>query len=116
MLPSQILLNNLINDASQTSIPSDDIDPETETEPARWDIGGIERYMLAFGPISSIFDYATFGLLLLVLHASEPEFHRAGSSSRSRRRSWSSSSSAPDGAPSGAVTRAAHSSQPHWVR
>jgi Mg2+-importing ATPase len=75
MLPSQILLNNLIYDASQTAIPSDDIDPETETEPARWDIRGIERFMVVFGPISSIFDYATFGLLLLVLHASEPEFH-----------------------------------------
>ena len=75
MLPSQILLNNLIYDASQTAIPSDDIDPETEDEPARWDIGGIERFMLVFGPISSIFDYATFGFLLLVLHASEPEFH-----------------------------------------
>jgi P-type Mg2+ transporter len=75
MLPSQILLNNLIYDASQTAIPSDDIDPETEAEPARWDIGGIERFMLVFGPISSIFDYTTFGFLLLVLHASEPEFH-----------------------------------------
>jgi P-type Mg2+ transporter len=75
MLPSQILLNNLIYDASQTAIPSDDIDPETETEPARWDIAGIERFMLVFGPISSVFDYATFGFLLLVLHASEPEFH-----------------------------------------
>lgn len=75
MLPSQILLNNLIYDASQTAIPSDDIDPETEAQPARWDIGGIERFMLVFGPISSIFDYATFGFLLLVLRASEPEFH-----------------------------------------
>jgi P-type Mg2+ transporter len=75
MLPSQILLNNLIYDASQTAIPSDDIDPETEAEPARWDIGGIERFMLVFGPISSIFDYATFGFLLVGLHASEPEFH-----------------------------------------
>jgi P-type Mg2+ transporter len=75
MLPSQILLNNLIYDASQTAIPSDDIDSETEVEPARWDIGGIERFMLVFGPISSIFDYATFGLLLWALHASEAEFH-----------------------------------------
>jgi Mg2+-importing ATPase len=75
MLPSQILLNNLIYDASQTAIPSDGIDPETEAEPAQWDIGGIERFMLLFGPISSIFDYLTFGLLLLVLHASESEFH-----------------------------------------
>lgn len=75
MLPGQILLNNLIYDASQTAIPSDDIDPETEAVPARWDIGGIERFMLVFGPISSIFDYATFGFLLLVLRAGEREFH-----------------------------------------
>lgn len=75
MLPSQILLNNLIYDASQTAIPSDDIDPETEALPARWDIRGIGRFMLLFGPISSIFDFATFGFLLLVLHAGEAEFH-----------------------------------------
>jgi Mg2+-importing ATPase len=75
MLPSQILLNNLIYDASQTAIPTDDIDPETEAEPARWDIGGIERFMLVFGPISSIFDYLTFAFLLSILHASETEFH-----------------------------------------
>jgi P-type Mg2+ transporter len=75
MLPSQILLNNLIYDASQTAIPSDGIDPEVELEPARWDIAGIERFMLVFGPISSVFDYLTFGFLLLVLHAKETEFH-----------------------------------------
>jgi Mg2+-importing ATPase len=75
MLPSQILLNNLIYDVSQTAIPTDEIDPETEAEPARWDIRGIERFMLVFGPISSIFDYLTFGFLLVALHASEVEFH-----------------------------------------
>ncbi len=75
MLPSQILLNNLIYDASQTAIPSDTIDAETEQEPARWDIRGIERFMIVFGPISSIFDYLTFGLLLLGLGSSEAAFH-----------------------------------------
>lgn len=75
MLPSQVLLNNLIYDASQTAIPWDDIDPETEAGPARWDIGGIERFMLVCGPISSVFDDLTFGFLLWVLHASEAEFH-----------------------------------------
>ena len=75
MLPSQILLNNLIYDASQTAIPADTIDPETEQEPARWDIGGIERFMVVFGPISSIFDYLTFGLLLAGLGSSEAAFH-----------------------------------------
>ncbi|HTS14619.1 MAG TPA: magnesium-translocating P-type ATPase [Candidatus Sulfotelmatobacter sp.] len=75
MLPSQILLNNLIYDASQTAIPADTIDPETERQPARWDIGGIERFMLLFGPISSVFDYLTFGLLLLGLGSTETAFH-----------------------------------------
>jgi len=67
MLPSQILLNNLIYDASQTAIPSDNVDPDVEAEPARWDVHAIERFMVIFGPISSIFDYVTFGVLLLML-------------------------------------------------
>ena len=75
MLPSQILLNNLIYDASQMAIPTDGIDPETEVEPARWDIRGIERFMLLFGPISSVFDFLTFGLLLLIVGANEAAFH-----------------------------------------
>jgi len=75
MLPVQILLNNLIYDASQTAIPTDGIDPEVEGEPATWDIRGIERFMLVFGPISSIFDYLTFGFLLGVLNANQSEFH-----------------------------------------
>ncbi len=75
MLPSQILLNNLIYDASQTAIPTDGIDPETEVEPAQWDIRGIERFMLVFGPISSIFDYLTFGLLLVIVNSNEAAFH-----------------------------------------
>jgi Mg2+-importing ATPase len=67
MLPSQILLNNLIYDASQTAIPSDNVDADVEGEPARWDVHQIERFMIVFGPISSIFDYITFGALLLML-------------------------------------------------
>ena len=67
MTPGQILLNNLIYDASQTAIPTDNVDPDVEAVPARWDVHAIERFMLVFGPISSLFDFATFGLLLLVL-------------------------------------------------
>jgi Mg2+-importing ATPase len=74
MTPGQILLNNLIYDASQTAIPTDTIDPEVAATPARWDIGAIQRFMLVFGPISSIFDFVTFGALLLVLGAREAEF------------------------------------------
>ena len=75
MTPGQILLNNLIYDASQTAIPSDNVDPDVEAEPARWDVHAIERFMIAFGPISSIFDYVTFGLLLLMLGNNEDSFH-----------------------------------------
>jgi Mg2+-importing ATPase len=75
MTPGQILLNNLIYDASQTAIPTDLVDPEVEARPARWDIRGIERFMVLFGPISSIFDFLTFGLLILVLGQDEKAFH-----------------------------------------
>ena len=58
MSPGQILLNNLIYDASQTALPSDNVDADVEAEPARWDVHAIERFMVVFGPVSSIFDYA----------------------------------------------------------
>jgi Mg2+-importing ATPase len=75
MTPGQILLNNLIYDASQTAIPSDNVDSDVVAEPARWDVHAIERFMIVFGPISSIFDYVTFGLLLLMLGNNEDSFH-----------------------------------------
>ena len=75
MTPGQILLNNLIYDASQTALPTDAVDPEVEAEPARWDIRGVERFMVVFGPISSLFDVLTFGLLLLILGSNERAFH-----------------------------------------
>jgi Mg2+-importing ATPase len=75
MTPGQILLNNLIYDASQTALPTDTVDPEVEALPARWDIRGVERFMIVFGPISSLFDFLTFGLLLLVLGSNERAFH-----------------------------------------
>jgi Mg2+-importing ATPase len=75
MTPGQILLNNLIYDASQTAIPSDNVDSDVVGEPARWDVHAIERFMIVFGPISSLFDYVTFGLLLLMLGSNEDSFH-----------------------------------------
>ncbi|MVU78311.1 magnesium-translocating P-type ATPase [Nocardia sp. ET3-3] len=75
MLPSQILLNNLLYDASQLAIPTDTVDEEQLARPARWDIRLIQRFMLVFGPISSIFDFATFGIMLWVFHAGEALFH-----------------------------------------
>ena len=69
MAPVQILLNNLLYDFSQTSVPTDNVDAEYLTEPRTWDIAHIARYMLFIGPISSLFDYATFGLLWFILRA-----------------------------------------------
>ncbi len=77
MLPSQILLNNFLYDVSQVSIPTDNVDPAMEQRPKRWQIGFIRQFMTIIGPISSIYDFITFGVLLWVFHASTNEslFH-----------------------------------------
>jgi Mg2+-importing ATPase len=74
MLPSQILLNNLLYDSSQLAIPSDRVDDEQLHAPSHWNIAFIRRFMLTFGPISSLFDFLTFGLMLGVLHAGPAQF------------------------------------------
>jgi P-type Mg2+ transporter len=74
MLPSQILLNNLLYDTSQLAIPTDNVDEEQLHRPSHWDIGFIRRFMLAFGPLSSVFDFVTFGVMLWVFHAGATEF------------------------------------------
>lgn len=74
MLPSQILLNNLLYDAGQLAIPTDLVDSEVVARPAAWDIGFVRRFMATFGPISSIFDFVTFFVMLGILHASHAEF------------------------------------------
>jgi Mg2+-importing ATPase len=74
MLPSQILLNNLLYDSSQLAIPTDRVDEEQLQVPSHWNIAFIRRFMLTFGPISSLFDFLTFGLMLGVLHAGPVEF------------------------------------------
>ncbi|WP_369962187.1 magnesium-translocating P-type ATPase [Leifsonia sp. EB34] len=74
MLPGQILLNNLLYDSSQLAIPSDNVDAEQLRVPSHWDIGAIRRFMLLFGPISSLFDFATFGLMIFAFTAAAPEF------------------------------------------
>ena len=74
MLPSQILLNNLLYDSSQLAIPTDRVDGEQLLAPSHWNIAFIRRFMLTFGPISSLFDFLTFGLMLGVLHAGPVEF------------------------------------------
>jgi Mg2+-importing ATPase len=77
MLPSQILLNNLLYDSSQLAIPTDEVDPEQVAQPTRWDVSFIRRFMLFFGPISSVFDFLTFGVMLWVFHAG-PALFRSG--------------------------------------
>ena len=86
MLPTQILLNNLLYDASEMTIPTDNVDEEQLQRPAHWDIGFIRRFMLFFGPISSIFDFATFGIMIWVFNATRRCSDPGGSSSRSRPR------------------------------
>jgi len=71
MQPVQILLNNLLYDVSQTAIPLDNVDAEFAAKPQAWDIGFIQRFMVWIGPISSIFDYATFGLMWFGLKCSQ---------------------------------------------
>ncbi|NVM94208.1 magnesium-translocating P-type ATPase [Arthrobacter wenxiniae] len=77
MLPGQILLNNLLYDTGQLAIPGDRVDQEQLHAPSHWNIAFIRRFMLVFGPISSLFDFATFALMLLAFHAAPGEF-RAG--------------------------------------
>lgn len=74
MTPGQVLLNDVLYDSSQLAIPYDRVDAEAVARPSHWDIRMIRRFMLIFGPISSIFDFLTFALMLLVFHAGEPEF------------------------------------------
>ena len=74
MLPTQILLNNLLYDASEMTIPTDNVDEEQLQRPAHWDTAFIRRFMTFFGPISSIFDFATFGIMIWVFNAHAPLF------------------------------------------
>ena len=75
MLPTQILLNNFLYDLAQVSIPTDNVDPSFIRQPRRWEISLIRDFMIFIGPISSIYDFLTFAVLLLVFHASEALFH-----------------------------------------
>jgi Mg2+-importing ATPase len=72
MLPIQILVNNLLYDISQTSIPWDSMDDDFIEQPQKWDARGISKFMLFIGPISSIFDYATFAVMWFVFKANSP--------------------------------------------
>jgi len=75
MLATQILLNNLLYDTSQLAIPSDNVDPELLRQPRRWRVDFIRQFMIIIGPISSVYDFLTFGVLLWLFHADERLFH-----------------------------------------
>jgi Mg2+-importing ATPase len=75
MLPTQILLNNFLYDLAQVTIPTDRVDATYVRKPQRWNIGVIRAFMLSVGPISSVFDFLTFVVLLHVFQASEALFH-----------------------------------------
>jgi P-type Mg2+ transporter len=74
MLPVQILLNNLLYDVSELPIPLDEVDPEYLARPRRWDMRFVRNFMIAVGPISSVFDFLTFFVLLVVLRADAAVF------------------------------------------
>lgn len=69
MAPIQVLTNNLLYDFSQTAIPTDNVDAEYLSMPRRWDLGNIVKFMLLIGPVSSLFDYVTYFMMLRVFNA-----------------------------------------------
>jgi Mg2+-importing ATPase len=79
MAPIQVLTNNLLYDFSQSTIPTDKVDDDDIQAPRHWDISGIFRFMVLIGPISSIFDYATFAMMLFVFDAwDDPTLFQTG--------------------------------------
>src|SRR5207344_314519 len=74
LLPKQILLTNLMTDFPEMTIATDRVDNEMVDYPRRWNIKAIRKFMITFGLVSSVFDYLTFGVLLLLLHATPTQF------------------------------------------
>jgi Mg2+-importing ATPase len=72
MAPLQVLTNNLLYDFSQVPIPTDNVDPEQIARPRPWDIGEIARFIIAIGPVSSIFDYTTYAVMYFLFGANTP--------------------------------------------
>jgi Mg2+-importing ATPase len=74
LLPKQILLTNLLTDLPEMTIATDSVDPEAVDRPRRWDVQFIRSFMVTFGILSSVFDFVTFGVLLLYLRAGVDQF------------------------------------------
>ena len=77
LLPVQVLLNNLLYDLSEIALPFDRVEQEDMARPRVWDLDAIRRFMLVFGPLSSLFDFLTFAMLLWAFQAG-PELFRTG--------------------------------------
>lgn len=77
MLPIQILLNNLLYDMSESTIPTDNVDEAYISKPKKWDMDFIKKFIMIFGPISSVFDFITFFILLFVFTADAALFQTA---------------------------------------
>jgi len=75
MLPIQILLNNFLYDLSQIAIPSDQVDKDYLRSPRPWNVKTIKKFMLIIGPISSVYDFLTYGVMLFIFHAKAELFH-----------------------------------------
>jgi Mg2+-importing ATPase len=75
MLPTQILLNNFLYDLAQIAIPTDTVDPSALARPQRWNLRLLRDFMIFVGPVSSLFDFLTFYVLLHLFRANEPLFH-----------------------------------------
>lgn len=75
LLPAQILLNNLLYDVSELPVPMDNVDATYLSKPRHWDIGFIRKFMWVVGPVSSVFDFITFAVLLLIFQANQTLFH-----------------------------------------
>ena len=75
MLPIQILLNNFLYDVSQIAIPTDQVDKEYVLKPRPWNVKYIRNFMMIIGPISSIYDFLTYGVMLFIFHSSAELFH-----------------------------------------
>ncbi|GAB2984164.1 magnesium-translocating P-type ATPase [Mucilaginibacter puniceus] len=74
LLPKQVLLNNLLTDFPEMAIAGDKVDEHQLTSPQRWDMSFIRKFMITFGLLSSVFDYITFGCLILIFHTNEQMF------------------------------------------
>ena len=77
LLPSQILLNNLLYDVSEMTIPTDNVDDEQLHRPAHWDLRLIRRFMMVFGPINALMDFSVFAVMIVAFHAG-PTLFRSG--------------------------------------